>query len=387
MTDIIYGKREADNSEPLISEWWRTIDKFSLFAVMVLFIIGLLLCMASSPPLAENNEKPSFYYVQKQLFFGFISFVIMIFLSIIAVKNSRRLAIIGFFSSFILLAFLPLMGTDFGKGAVRWFSIMSFSIQPSEFLKPFFIIVTAWLISGSLEKNGPPGRTISFSIMAIIVLFLTAQPDFGQATLIVSSWSIIYFISGASILILFVILLFCVLLVILAYFNSEHVANRLNGFISPELDPLTQLGYATNAIRTGGFLGVGVGDGKVKWKLPDAHTDFIIAVAAEEYGLLLCLIILSIFLFIIIKSLLRLVDEPSIFIKLAGIGLISLLAMQTLINFGVAARLLPAKGLTLPFISYGGSSVLSMGILMGFLLSYTRSRPKNEIEDIFLKQE
>ena len=387
MTDIIYGKREAENCEPLISEWWRTVDKFSLFAVIVLFIIGLLLCMASSPPLAENNEKPSFYYVQKQLLFGFISFSLIIFLSIIGVKNSRRLAIIGFFLSFILLIFLPLMGTDFGKGAVRWFSIMSFSIQPSEFLKPFFIIFTAWLISGSLEKNGPPGRLISFSIMVIIVLFLTSQPDFGQATLIISSWSIIYFISGASILILFVILLFCVLLAILAYFNSEHVANRLNGFISPELDPLTQLGYATNAIKTGGFLGVGVGEGKVKWKLPDAHTDFIIAVAAEEYGLLLCLIILSIFLFIIIKSLLRLINEPSIFIKLAGIGLISLLAMQTLINVGVAVRLLPAKGLTLPFISYGGSSVLSMGILMGFLLSYTRSRPKNEIQDIFLKQE
>ena len=387
MTDIIYGKREAENCEPLISEWWRTVDKFSLFAVIVLFIIGLLLCMASSPPLAENNEKPSFYYVQKQLLFGFISFSLIIFLSIIGVKNSRRLAIIGFFLSFILLIFLPLMGTDFGKGAVRWFSIMSFSIQPSEFLKPFFIIFTAWLISGSLEKNGPPGRLISFSIMVIIVLFLTSQPDFGQATLIISSWSIIYFISGASILILFVILLFCVFLAILAYFNSEHVANRLNGFISPELDPLTQLGYATNAIKTGGFLGVGVGEGKVKWKLPDAHTDFIIAVAAEEYGLLLCLIILSIFLFIIIKSLLRLINEPSIFIKLAGIGLISLLAMQTLINVGVAVRLLPAKGLTLPFISYGGSSVLSMGILMGFLLSYTRSRPKNEIQDIFLKQE
>ena len=387
MRDIIYGKREAENCEPLISEWWRTVDKFSLFAVIVLFIIGLLLCMASSPPLAENNEKPSFYYVQKQLLFGFISFSLIIFLSIIEVKNSRRLAIIGFFLSFILLIFLPLMGTDFGKGAVRWFSIMSFSIQPSEFLKPFFIIFTAWLISGSLEKNGPPGRLISFSIMVIIVLFLTSQPDFGQATLIISSWSIIYFISGASILILFVILLFCVFLAILAYFNSEHVANRLNGFISPELDPLTQLGYATNAIKTGGFLGVGVGEGKVKWKLPDAHTDFIIAVAAEEYGLLLCLIILSIFLFIIIKSLLRLINEPSIFIKLAGIGLISLLAMQTLINVGVAVRLLPAKGLTLPFISYGGSSVLSMGILMGFLLSYTRSRPKNEIQDIFLKQE
>ena len=387
MTDIIYGKREAENCEPLISEWWRTVDKFSLFAVIVLFIIGLLLCMASSPPLAENNEKPSFYYVQKQLLFGFISFSLIIFLSIIGVKNSRRLAIIGFFLSFILLIFLPLMGTDFGKGAVRWFSIMSFSIQPSEFLKPFFIIFTAWLISCSLEKNGPPGRLISFSIMVIIVLFLTSQPDFGQATLIISSWSIIYFISGASILILFVILLFCVFLAILAYFNSEHVANRLNGFISPELDPLTQLGYATNAIKTGGFLGVGVGEGKVKWKLPDAHTDFIIAVAAEEYGLLLCLIILSIFLFIIIKSLLRLINEPSIFIKLAGIGLISLLAMQTLINVGVAVRLLPAKGLTLPFMSYGGSSVLSMGILMGFLLSYTRSRPKNEIQDIFLKQE
>ena len=385
MTDIIYGKKDAEDSEPLFSEWWRTVDRLALFAVLILFIIGLLLCMASSPPLAENNGISPFYYVKKQLFFVILSFFLIIFFSMISVKNSRRIAVVCFILSFTLILFLPFFGTDFGKGAVRWFSIFSFSIQPSEFLKPFFIIFSAWLISGSLEKTGPPGKLISFLIMTIIVTLLISQPDFGQATLIITTWSIIYFISGASIFILIIILFMCINLAIIAYFNSEHVANRLNGFISPDLDPLTQLGYATNAIKNGGFLGVGVGDGKVKWKLPDAHTDFIIAVAAEEYGLLLCLIILSIFLFIIVRSLYRLIEEPSNFVKFAGTGLVSLLGLQTLINVGVAVRLLPAKGLTLPFISYGGSSVLAMGILMGFLLSYTRKRPKHEMQQIFRK--
>tara|TARA_B100000700_G_C14438937_1_gene576123 strand:- start:43 stop:591 length:549 start_codon:yes stop_codon:yes gene_type:complete len=168
----------------------------------------------------------------------------------------------------------------------------------------------------------------------------------------------------------------------LAYFQSEHVQKRINGFLSPDIEPRTQLDYATNAIYEGGYFGVGVGEGSVKWDLPDAHTDFIIAVAAEEYGLLLCLLIIFLYMFIVTRSLMRLVHETSIFIRLAGTGVTSLLAMQSLINLGVAVRLLPAKGITLPLISYGGSSVIAMGFLLGLLLAFTRRRPRNDFNDI-----
>ena len=191
-----------------------------------------------------------------------------------------------------------------------------------------------------------------------------------------------YFVSGASLILFILIMLLIGGCGFFAYLNSEHVRDRINGFLSPDINPLTQIGYATNAIKEGGYLGVGLGEGLVKWKLPDAHTDFIIAVAAEEYGLLLCLLIILIFVFIVIRSMARLRDEVSVFVRLSGIGMTSLLAMQAIINLGVAVRLLPAKGMTLPFISYGGSSILAMGLLMGLLLALTRKRPKNHFQDI-----
>ena len=167
-----------------------------------------------------------------------------------------------------------------------------------------------------------------------------------------------------------------------AYLKSEHVRDRINGFLSTDINPLTQIGYATNAMKEGGYLGVGLGEGIVKWKLPDAHTDFIIAVAAEEYGLLLCLLIILLYIFVVLRSMRRLINEVSVFVRLSGVGITSLLAMQAIINLGVAVRLLPAKGMTLPFVSYGGSSLLAMGLLMGLLLALTRKRPKNDFQDI-----
>ncbi len=382
MTEIIYGKPCDRAEEPLVSEWWRTVDKWSLAAVIFLFLIGILLGMAASPPLAESNQQPSFYYVKKQSFFGLVALSLMLLVSMASLQIVRRVSLIGFLFTFVLLALLPIFGTDFGKGAVRWFSIYSVSLQPSEFLKPCFVVFSAWAMSGSFDENGPPGRSISFFVMCLIAFMLAIQPDFGQATLIVGAWSVVYFISGAPLIMLVFVILLSSFLAAMAYFNSAHVASRINGFLSPDVDPLTQLGYATNAIQKGGFLGVGIGDGSVKWNLPDAHTDFIIAVAAEEYGLILCLIIIAIYFFIIFRSLVRLLREGNSFIRLSGAGVVSLLAMQALINLGVAVRLLPAKGMTLPFVSYGGSSVVAMGFLMGVLLAFTRRRPRSDLQDI-----
>jgi len=382
MTEMIYGVPTRAMDDPIIPRWWRNVDRWSLIAVFVLFFIGLLLGMAASPPLAESNQKPYFYYVYRQAFFGIISLALMVVISMMPLIMVRRLSLFGFVTGVILIMLLPILGTDYGKGAVRWFSFASISLQPSEFLKPCFIIFSGWIMKSSFDLNGPPGRLISFVIAFFISVLLALQPDFGQAALIIGSWAIMYFVSGASLL-LFTLMIFLLSgCGFFAYLKSEHVRERINGFLSPDINPLTQIGYATNAIKEGGYLGVGLGEGSVKWKLPDAHTDFIIAVAAEEYGLLLCLLIIFIFVFIVIRSMSRLIGEVSTFIRLSGIGMTSLFAMQAIINLGVAVRLLPAKGMTLPFISYGGSSILAMGLLMGLLLVLTKKRPKNDFQDI-----
>ena len=382
MTEMIYGVPYREMEEPVLPRWWRNVDRWSLFAVILLFCIGLLLCMAASPPLAESNQKPHFYYVHRQVFFGITSLCLMILISMLPLITVRRIALAGFFISVIAIILLPIFGTDYGKGAIRWFSFASISLQPSEFLKPCFIIFSGWIMKSSFDLNGPPGRMISFIIAFILSILLALQPDFGQASLIIGSWVIMYFVSGASIILLFFIMLIIGSCGVFSYLKSEHVRERINGFLLEEINPLTQIGYATNAIKEGGYLGVGLGEGEVKWKLPDAHTDFIIAVAAEEYGLLLCLLIIFVYSFIVVRSMRRLTSEVSVFVRLSGVGITSLLAMQSIINLGVAVRLLPAKGMTLPFISYGGSSLLAMGLLMGLLLALTRKRPKNDFQDI-----
>jgi len=386
MTEMVYGTVPARDGEPILPRWWRTVDKWSVSFVLILFGIGLLLGLAASPPLAERNGFQPFHYVQRQAFFGAVAMVAMVCTTMMSPQLVRRLGVIGFFVSFIALGFLPIFGTDFGKGAVRWYSLGFGSFQPSEFLKPGFVIVAAWLLAASQEINGPPGKSYSLAMTIVIAGLLALQPDFGQAALITFSWGVMYFIAGAPITVLLVLAGGVVFFGSFAYNNSEHFARRIDGFLSTDVDPTTQLGYATNAIQEGGFFGVGVGEGQVKWSLPDAHTDFIIAVAAEEYGLILVLIILALFAAITLRSLLRLMKERDPFIRLAGTGLACIFGIQALINTGVAVRLLPAKGMTLPFVSYGGSSMIAGGIAIGMLLSFTRKRPQGEIGDLLVRR-
>jgi len=382
MTEMVYGAVPQRDAEPVLPAWWRTIDKWSFSCVLLLCGVGILLGLAASPPLAEKNGLPPFHYVQRQVFFGGLALVAMVITSMMRPDLMRRLSVIGFFGAFVALALLPVLGTDFGKGAVRWYSLGVASVQPAEFLKPAFVVTTAWMIAASQQINGPPGRSWSFILMMVILGFLALQPDFGQAALVLFSWGVMYFVAGAPVTLLLVMAACVVLAGSFAYSSSEHFARRIDGFLSAEVEPTTQLGFATNAIREGGFFGVGVGEGQVKWSLPDAHTDFIIAVAAEEYGLVLVMCIIALYACIVLRSLVRLMRERDPFIRLAGTGLIAVLGAQALINMGVAVRLLPAKGMTLPFVSYGGSSVLATGIAMGMLLAFTRTRPQGQIGDL-----
>ena len=382
MTEMAYGSVGTVDGEAVLSRWWRTLDKSVLTAVLILFSIGLLLGLASSPPLAEKNGLAPFHYVYRQAIFGSLALFVMVVFSMLSSKAIRRLGVIGFLLCFVALGLLPFFGTDFGKGAVRWYGLGFASLQPSEFLKPGFIVTVAWLISASGQINGAPGRLWSFIITMLVVALLIIQPDFGQACLILFGWGIIYFVAGASFILLAALALMVLAAGSMAYSYSEHFAKRIDGFLSPDIDPRTQLGYATNAIQEGGFFGVGVGEGQVKWSLPDAHTDFIISVAAEEYGLLLVVLIILLFTWIVLASLIRLLRETDAFNRLAGSGLVAMFGIQAIINVGVAVRLLPAKGMTLPFVSYGGSSIIAMGITVGMLLALTRVRPQKDIGDI-----
>ncbi len=383
MTEMAYGAIPTRASVPILPRWWQTIDKFTISAILLLFGVGLLLGFAASPPLAEKNNLAPFYFVRRQAFFGLVALLAMIITSMMSPSLVRRLAVFGFVVSFTAVVFLPIFGTDFGKGAVRWYSLGFASIQPSEFLKPGFIVLAAWLMAASQEINGPPGKTISLVLVVVVVGFLAMQPDFGQSVLILFGWSTMYFIAGAPLILLLGMAGITLFAGSVAYNNSEHFARRIDGFLSTDIDPTTQIGYATNAIQQGGFFGVGVGEGQVKWQLPDAHTDFIIAVAAEEYGLILVLFVIALFMVITVRSLLRLLKERDPFVRLAGTGLACIFGVQAMINMGVAVRLLPAKGMTLPFISYGGSSLIAAGITMGMLLAFTRTRPQSDLDDLF----
>ena len=383
MTEMAYGSVGTVEGEAVLSRWWRTLDKSVLTAILILFSIGLLLGLASSPPLAEKNGLAPFHYVYRQAIFGSLALFVMLVFSMLPSKVIRRLGVIGFLLCFVALGLLPFFGTDFGKGAVRWYGLGFASVQPSEFLKPGFIVTVAWLISANGQINGPPGRLWSFIITMLVVALLIIQPDFGQACLILFGWGIIYFVAGASFILLAALALMVLVAGSMAYSYSEHFAKRIDGFLSPDIDPRTQLGYATNAIQEGGFFGVGVGEGQVKWSLPDAHTDFIISVAAEEYGLFLVVLIILLFTWIVLTSLIRLLKERDAFNRLAGSGLVAMFGIQAIINVGVAVRLLPAKGMTLPFVSYGGSSIIAMGITLGMLLALTRVRPQKDVGDIF----
>jgi cell division protein FtsW len=387
MTELTFGGRPQPLADvSILGKWWRSVDQWSIRAIGLLFLIGIVLGLAASPPLAEKNGLPHFHYVVRQLFFGGVALGVMLTLSMATPKQVRRLSVLAFGFWFVAVLLLPAFGTDFGKGAVRWYSFGFGSVQPSEFMKPFFVVFAAWLFSASADPHGPPGTLLSMLLAGAVAASLAVQPDFGQATLVLGVWGMMYFVAGAPALLLGGLGGAVIGAGFLAYESSAHFARRIDAYLAADVQPLTQIGYATDAILSGGLFGVGVGEGTVKWSLPDAHTDFIIAVAAEEYGMMFCLLIICLFVMVVARSLLRLLRETDPFCRLAGVGLAALFGMQALVNMGVAIRLFPAKGMTLPLISYGGSSVIAVGIGLGMLLALTRRRSQSDVARLMARR-
>ena len=375
MTDMIHGPRPLSANEPMLPKWWRTVDLFTISLIFVLFAVGIILLMASSPTLAQDNSLQTFHYVKRQLAYAFVGFGALFSISIFATpKILYRWATILFVFGLGSLFLLPIFGTDQGKDAVRWYSLGYVNVQPSEFIKPVFVLFTAWLFSLHDKRGAPPVVGISFCFMLVLAVTLALQPDYGQAFLILSAWTIMYFTLGRSVGFLVVFAALTVVVGMVVYQHDSHFAGRIDGFLWDKVDPTEQIGFALRAIQEGGILGVGMGEGHIKGRLADSHTDFIIAVAAEEFGVLSVLGILGLYMLIGVRSAWRLLKERDVFIQIAGFGLLSIFMLQALVNLSVAARLVPTKGMTLPLISFGGSSFVAICVTLGALLALTRIR-------------
>lgn len=363
-----------------IAKWYRTIDPVILSLSLALIFIGGILIASGGGAVAKrigisgNILPPQWWFLTKHIVFAFMSIAIMISLSFLNVKNMRRIGCIMFCVFLPLLILTLIFGNEI-KGAKRWV----FGLQPSEFIKPSFIIINAWLMSLAPNKTKYNGTFLSLILLCFTAMFLVLQPDLGQTILLCSSWIIMFFISGGHILWFAAIGGIGTGGAILAYQNFSHVKNRIDSFLNPTaLDRYGvnfQYETAKRAFASGGFSGRGPGEGEVKQVLPDAHTDYIFAVAGEEFGVVFCWIIIAIYTIIVVRCLMRLAKTQNRFTVLAGTGLVSLFGIQSFINIAVNLGLLPPKGMTLPFISYGGSSAIALGFLTGFILCLTRKRP------------
>ena len=365
----------ADDS--LLARWWWTVDRWLMLAILLLLALGFLLMLAASMPVAERLGLDNFHFVKRQLAFLAISFGAMITISIMSEQNARRLSLLLLPAAFALLVLTLTIGPEI-KGANRWLQIGSFTLQPSEFLKPAFVVASAWLLAGSFEDHKFPGRQIAVALFAVVIVALLLQPDVGQSVLISGVFLGQLLLAGLPIGWLVLLGLGSVAALAVAYTAIPHVQRRIDIFFDPASGDTYQIDTALNAFRTGGWFGTGPGEGLVKRVLPDAHTDYIFAVAGEEFGALACLVILGLFAVIVIRGLARLLDEEDVFTLLAVSGLLSLFGLQALINMGVNLGVLPSKGMTLPFISYGGSSLLALAITMGLVLALTRRKPRSQ---------
>ena len=359
----------------LFGEWWWTVDRLTLAAIGALMLAGVVLSLAASPPVAGRLGLDPFYFVNRHILFLLPSIAVMLGVSFLNPQQIRRLSLVIFAVSLVLAAATPFFGPEI-KGARRWLVLFSVSIQPSEFLKPAFVIIVAWLFGESSKRPDMPANTFALMLLLAVVVLLVLQPDFGQTMLIALVWSALFFMAGMRVIWVFGIASLAGVGLLSAYYTVPHVARRIQRFLDPASGDTFNIDIATESFMRGGWFGKGPGEGTVKRLLPESHTDFVFAVAAEEFGIALCLVIVALFAFIVIRMLLRAMRNDDPFARFSAAGLTILFATQSAINMAVNLHLIPAKGMTLPFISYGGSSMISLGYAMGMLLALTREQPR-----------
>lgn len=358
----------------LLANWWWTVDRWSVAAFLTLIAVGLVMSFAASPSMALRNDFPVFHYVNRNLLYLIPAMAILFGVSLLKPSQIQKAGFALFAVGVALLILTMFIGIEV-KGAQRWLRFGSFSLQPSEFVKPAFVIVIAWLFAQRNLREKFPGNLLAVTALVLIAGLLILQPDFGQVMLLTLIWSAMFFMSGVNLTWIFVLGALGSAGIFAAYTYMPHVANRINTFLDPASGDNYQVDKALEAIRAGGLVGVGPGEGIVKSRIPDAHTDFIFAVTAEEFGLVACLFIVVVFGVVVLRGLDRAMTERDPFVQMAASGLVVLFGGQTLINLGVNLQLLPAKGMTLPFVSYGGSSLLATALTVGMILALTRKRP------------
>ena len=357
------------------AEWWWTVDKYLLGGLVVLMLGGVVLSLAGSPPVAERLGYDSFHFVKRHVAFFVPALAVLIATSFLTPRNARRAAFIVLITALVLMLVTLFVGFEV-KGARRWINFAGLSLQPSEFMKPAFVVIVAWLFAENRVRNDIPGNVFAVILLAIVAALLIAEPDFGQTMLIVIAWGALFFMAGMSWFWIVGLGAVAVGGIFAAYTMLPHVAQRIDRFVSPQSGDTFQVDKALDSILRGGWLGQGPGEGMVKRVLPDAHTDFIFAVAAEEFGIIICLALVAVFALIVFRGLSRSIKNEDPFVRLASAGLVVLFGVQSVINMAVNLNLMPAKGMTLPFISYGGSSMIAVAFGMGLLLAFTRRRPE-----------
>jgi cell division protein FtsW len=352
-----------------IARWWWTVDRWTLGGLIALVFFGTVMSMAASPPVAERLGYDALYFTERQLALTPFALAIMLSVSLLPPRTVRRVAFVVFAISFLLLAATFVIGVEI-KGARRWINIPGLSLQPSEFVKPSFAILAAWLFTEQKRKPGFPGNLISIALCLVILAMLVKQPDLGMAVVVAAVWFGQFFLAGLPLYWVAAGGLLGVSGLVGAYLLLPHVTSRIDRFLNPASGDSYQVMRAMEAFANGGLWGRGPGEGRVKDVLPDAHADFVFAVAGEEFGVIVCVLIVAVFAFVVLRGLRRLLQEENLFVMLAATGLLMQFGLQASINMASALHLIPTKGMTLPFLSYGGSSMLAMGMM----LALTRRR-------------
>ena len=361
-----------------LSEWWWTVDRLLLSSIIALMLSGVILSLAASPPVATRIGLDLFHFFNHHVLFLLPSLVVLIGVSFMTPRQIRRSALIVFAVSVALIVATLLIGPEV-KGSRRWITLLGLNIQASESAKPAFVVIAAWLFAESARRPEMPATSMALVLLLMLVSLLVMEPDFGQTMLILMVWGALFFIAGMRMI--WVTGLACAAGAGLfgAYVFVPHVAGRIKRFMNPGSGDTFQVDTAMEAFYNGGWFGLGPGEGVAKRSLPDSHTDFVFAVAAEEFGIILCLALLALFAFIVIRALSRAYASEDMFARFAASGLAIMFGVQAAINMSVNLQLIPAKGMTLPFISYGGSSIVSLAYGVGMLLALTRLRPRTEV--------
>ncbi|EYR77747.1 MULTISPECIES: putative lipid II flippase FtsW [unclassified Shinella] len=362
-----------------LADWFWTIDRFFLAAFILLMGLGFMLSFAASPPVAERLGLDSFHFVKRHAMFLIPAIAVMFGISFMTPRQVRRAAMILLVISIAAMVLALFFGVEV-KGSRRWISIGSFSIQPSEFMKPAFVVICAWLFAEHARQPEIPGNLFAIILFGIVAALLVAQPDLGQTILTAAVWGGMFFMAGMPWLWIIVLGGAAVGGLLTAYTFLPHVAGRIDKFLTGEGDTF-QMDTAREAIIRGDWFGQGPGEGTVKRIIPDSHTDFIFSVAAEEFGILFCMVIVMIFAFVVMRGLNHAFKERNDFTRFAVAGLVLQIGTQSMINIGVNLELLPAKGMTLPLISYGGSSMIAICVTAGFILALTRHRPEKRASE------